>query len=133
MSSGKIPAAELYVTLIEGAMVGYTPKGMQLAQDMLVQMNSRSFFLTPRRGSDLLLAAAGEKTGGYTIANYIWDLMQARKITPTLPAVEAYYKGLKDREIPENDPRLLIVSRTYDNLRSRFGPASNNFNRSTRK
>uniref|UniRef100_A0A2N9H135 PROP1-like PPR domain-containing protein n=1 Tax=Fagus sylvatica TaxID=28930 RepID=A0A2N9H135_FAGSY len=36
MNSGKMPAVELYVTLVEGAMVGYTPKGMQLAQDTLV-------------------------------------------------------------------------------------------------
>lgn len=35
------------------------------------------------------------QTGGYTNANYIWDLMQARKIVPSLPAVEAYYSGLK--------------------------------------
>lgn len=35
------------------------------------------------------------QTGGYTNANYIWDLMQARNIVPTLPAVEAYYNGLK--------------------------------------
>lgn len=35
------------------------------------------------------------QTGGYTIANYVWDLMQNRRITPSLPAVEAYYKGLK--------------------------------------
>ena len=33
--------------------------------------------------------------GGYTTANYIWDLLQSRKINPSLPAVEAYYKGLK--------------------------------------
>ena len=35
------------------------------------------------------------QTGGYTTANYIWDLMQARKINVSLPAVEAYYYGLK--------------------------------------
>jgi hypothetical protein len=121
MNSGKMPAVELYVTLVEGAMVGYTPKGMQLAQDTLVNMNSRNFFLSPKIGSDLLLIAAGEKTGGYTTANYIWDLMQARKVIPPFPAVEAYYKGLKEREIPEDDPRLLLVSKTYDNLRLRFG------------
>lgn len=111
-------------------------------------MNSRGFFLSPKMGSDLLLAAAGEKvgglscsslhdscclvlkilslwgsyivhktspffrvlllkkfnvhlqTGGYTTANYIWDLLQARKITPTFPAVEAYYKGLKVTLLP---------------------------------
>ncbi|KAB1211713.1 hypothetical protein CJ030_MR6G022437 [Morella rubra] len=121
INSGKPPAAELYVTLAEGAMIGYTTKGMQVAQDALVQMNSRRFFLSTKMGSDLLLAASGEKTGGYTVANYIWDLMQARKIFPSLPAVEAYYKGLKEREIPEDDPRLLQVSRTYDNLRLRSG------------
>lgn len=33
--------------------------------------------------------------GGYTTANYVWDLLQSRKINPSLPAVEAYYKGLK--------------------------------------
>ncbi|KAL5572825.1 hypothetical protein UlMin_022422 [Ulmus minor] len=121
MNSGKAPAIELYVTLVEGAMVGHTPKGMQLAQDKLVEMNNRSFFLSPKMGSDLLLAASGEKTGGYTTANYIWDLMQARNMPPSLPAVEAYYKGLKDREIPEDDPRLVLVSRMYDNFRARFG------------
>ncbi|KAK7823077.1 pentatricopeptide repeat-containing protein, partial [Quercus suber] len=147
MSSGKPPIVELYVfyivlgfrqpnehitmllilhqvirTLVEGAMVGHTPKGMQLAQDTLVNMNSRDFFLSPKMGSDLLLLASGEKTGGYTTANYIWDLMQARNFIPSLPAVEAYYKGLKEREIPEDDPRLLLVSKTYDNLRQRSGP-----------
>ncbi|KAF5950141.1 hypothetical protein HYC85_012134 [Camellia sinensis] len=35
------------------------------------------------------------QTGGYTMANYVWDLMQARKIIPSPPAVEAYYNGLK--------------------------------------
>ncbi|KDP46389.1 hypothetical protein JCGZ_10229 [Jatropha curcas] len=121
MNSGKTPAIELYTTLVDGAMIGYTPKGMQIAQDTLVNMNSRNFFLSPKLGSDLLLVAAGEKTGGYTTANYIWDLMQARKITPSFPAVEAYYNGLKEREIPSDDPRLLLVSRTYDNLRLRIG------------
>ncbi|KAJ8749995.1 hypothetical protein K2173_013910 [Erythroxylum novogranatense] len=121
LTSGKLPAMELYATVIEGAMLGYTPRGMQVAQDMLVSMNSRNYFLNNKVGSDLLLVAAGEKTGGYTIANYIWDLMRARNITPALPAVEAYYNGLKDREIPEDDPRLLLVSRIYDNQRLRFG------------
>lgn len=35
------------------------------------------------------------QTGGYTTANYVWDLLQSRKINPSLPAVEAYYEGLK--------------------------------------
>jgi hypothetical protein len=35
------------------------------------------------------------QTGGYTTANYVWDLLQSRNITPSLPAVEAYHKGLK--------------------------------------
>ncbi|XP_057955034.1 pentatricopeptide repeat-containing protein At4g35850, mitochondrial [Malania oleifera] len=122
MNSGKPAMIELYVTLVEGAMVGYTEKGMQLAQDTLVKMKSRNFFLSLKMGSDLLIAASGEKTGGFTTANYIWDLMQARRITPSLPAVEAYYNGLKEREIPEDDPRLLLVSRTLDNLRLRFRP-----------
>ncbi|KAL5793280.1 hypothetical protein ACOSP7_001874 [Xanthoceras sorbifolium] len=121
MNSGKPPVIELYVTLVEGAMTGYTPRGMQLAQDTLVNMSSRNFFLGPKLGSDLLLIAAGEKTGGYTTANYIWDLMQAQKANASRPAVEAYYNGLKEREIPEDDPRLLLVSRTYDNLRTKPG------------
>uniref|UniRef100_A0A2P2JZ71 Pentatricopeptide repeat-containing protein n=1 Tax=Rhizophora mucronata TaxID=61149 RepID=A0A2P2JZ71_RHIMU len=95
MKSRRPPAIELYVAFIEGVMLGYTPRGMQLAQDKLMEMNSRSFFLNSRLGSDLLLVAAGEKTGGYTTANYLWDLMQARNLTPSLPAVEAYYNGLK--------------------------------------
>lgn len=33
--------------------------------------------------------------GGYTTANYIWDLTQARKMPLSFPAVEAYYNGLK--------------------------------------
>ncbi|OMO69229.1 hypothetical protein COLO4_29188 [Corchorus olitorius] len=121
LQGGKPPSIELFTTLIEGAMVGYTPRGMQIAQETLVNMTSRNFFLNPKLGSDLLLVAAGEKTGGYTNANYIWDLMQARNIVPNLPAVEAYYNGLRDREIPEDDPRLKLVSRTLENLRLRFG------------
>ncbi|KAH7521370.1 hypothetical protein FEM48_Zijuj07G0026000 [Ziziphus jujuba var. spinosa] len=121
MNAKKPAAPELYVTLIEGAMIGHTPKGMQLAQDTLVKMTERDFFLSRKMRSDRLPIASGEKTGGYTTANYIWDLMQARKITPSIPAVEAYYNGLKGREIPEDDPRLLQVSRTYDGLRTRFG------------
>ncbi|AEE86580.1 unnamed protein product [Arabidopsis thaliana] len=125
MSADKIPAMELYTTLIEGAMTGYTDNGMKIAQDTLIQMNERNFFLDPRTGSNLLLKAAGEKTGGYTVANMIWDLMLARNILPTLAAVEAYYKGLKEREIPEDDPRLMLVTRTYNNLRLREGTLPN--------
>ncbi|KAI3761906.1 hypothetical protein L1987_52329 [Smallanthus sonchifolius] len=121
MSSGSTPMPELYATLIEGAMTGYTPKGMEIALDKLKEMNSRRFNLLPSTGNALLLVASGEKTGGYTIANMVWDLMQARNIIPSLPACQAYYNGLKDREIPEDDPRLLVVSRTLDNLRVRFG------------
>ncbi|KAL2904567.1 hypothetical protein RDABS01_003277 [Bienertia sinuspersici] len=120
MNSGRVPFIELYVTLAEGAMVGYTPKGMQIAQDALVQMTSRNFNLSQRMGSDLLLIAAREKTGGYTTANYLWDLMQARNITPSQPAVEAYFDGLKEREIPSDDPRLLKVIEILDNYRPRF-------------
>lgn len=40
------------------------------------------------------------QNGGYTTANYIWDLMQARKVTPLLPAVEAYYNGLNVSLLP---------------------------------
>ncbi|KAL3383225.1 hypothetical protein AABB24_002631 [Solanum stoloniferum] len=121
MSLGKPPMVEFYMTLVEGAMVGYTPEGMQLAQETLVNMSSRNFFLDPKMGSDLLLVAAGEKTGGYTVANLIWDMMQARKMTPSFPGVQAYYDGLKVREIPADDPRLKLVSQTYLNLRKRFG------------
>ncbi|KAL2554811.1 Protein disulfide-isomerase [Forsythia ovata] len=81
--------------LADGAMVGYTPKGMQLAQDTLVNMNSRRFTLNVRMANDLLLAASGEKTGGYTTANLILDMMQALRMTLSLPAVQAYYNGLK--------------------------------------
>lgn len=122
MKSGNLPAVELYTMLVEGAMIGHTPKGMQIAQETLVNMTSRNFYLSPKMGSDLLLAAAGDETGGYTVANYIWDLMQARNIIPQFPAVEAYYKGLKKREIPGDDPRLLVVTRTYDDLLARRGP-----------
>ncbi|XP_020875062.1 pentatricopeptide repeat-containing protein At4g35850, mitochondrial isoform X1 [Arabidopsis lyrata subsp. lyrata] len=94
----------LLQTPIEGPMTGHTDNGMKIAQDTLVKMNERNFFLDPRTGSNLLLKAAGEKTGGYIVANMIWDLMLVRNILPTLAAVEAYYKGLKEREIPEDDP-----------------------------
>nr|XP_009412080.1 PREDICTED: pentatricopeptide repeat-containing protein At4g35850, mitochondrial isoform X2 [Musa acuminata subsp. malaccensis] len=124
-TSSRPPTAELYVTLIEGAMVGYTPRGMQIAQENLEKMYARGFFLNPKMGSDLLLAAAGEKTGGYTTANYVWDLLQSRRISPSLPAVKAYYEGLKEREIPADDPRLVLVGRMYDNLNLRFGGRRN--------
>ncbi|CAM0958377.1 unnamed protein product [Alopecurus aequalis] len=120
-SSSKPTPAEVFVTLAEGAMIGHTPRGMQVAQETLEKMASRNFFLNPRMGTDLLLAASGEKTGGYTTANYVWDLLQTRNIIPALPAVEAYYKGLKEREIPSDDPRLLHVGRVLDTLQLR-GP-----------
>ncbi|XP_039799270.1 pentatricopeptide repeat-containing protein At4g35850, mitochondrial-like isoform X3 [Panicum virgatum] len=126
-TSSRFPAAELFVvsTLAEGAMIGHTPRGMQVAQETLEKMVSRNFFLNPRMGSDLLIAAAGEKAGGYMTANYVWDILQSRNITPSLPAVEAYHKGLKEREIPADDPRLLNVTRVLDNLKIRFGPRRN--------
>lgn len=123
--SARPPVVELYVTLVEGAMIGYTPKGMQIAQDTLEKMNARGFFLNAKMGNDLLLAASREKTGGYTTANYIWDLLQSRKVNLSLPAVESYYKGLKEREIPADDPRLILVGRTLDNLSARFGGRRN--------
>lgn len=42
-----------------------------------------------------ILLFFNSQTGGYTNANYIWDLMRARNIYPSLAAVEAYYQGLK--------------------------------------
>lgn len=119
--SGRPAFIELYVTLAEGAMVGYTPRGMQLAQDTLVNMTARNLSLSRKMGTDLLLVAAAEKTGGYTVANYVWDLMQARNLIPFLPAVEAYYNGLKERDIPADDPRLVKVGQVLDNLRPRLG------------
>ncbi|XP_074291095.1 pentatricopeptide repeat-containing protein At4g35850, mitochondrial [Silene latifolia] len=121
MNAGKIGGIELFQTLIEGAMLDYTSKGMQLAYDTLVNMTSRNYSLNPKMGSDLLFIAANEKTGGYITANYLWDLLEAQRITPALPAVEAYYEGLKGREIPEDDPRLLKVIEVLGNLRSRLG------------
>lgn len=121
MNAGKPPMAELYATLVEGAMVGYTPRGMQLALETLEKMTSRGIRLNPRMVNDLLLAASGEKTGGYTMANYLWDLMQSRNMNPLPAAVEAYYRGLKERDIPADDQRLILVSRTYENQRLRFG------------
>ncbi|XP_042387061.1 pentatricopeptide repeat-containing protein At4g35850, mitochondrial-like isoform X1 [Zingiber officinale] len=115
------PLAELCATLAEGAMVGHTPRGMQLAQETLEKMHARGIFLNTKMGNDLLLAAAGEKTGGYTTANYVWDLCQNRGINSNFAAVKAYYEGLKEREIPPDDPRLVTVGRIYDNLNLRFG------------
>ncbi|KNA10515.1 hypothetical protein SOVF_143730 [Spinacia oleracea] len=120
MNSGRPPFVELFVTLIEGAMVGHTPKGMQIAQDALVSMTSKNIFLNPRVASDLLLIAAGEKIGGYTTANYLWDLMQARNFIPPPPVVEAYFAGLKEREVPKDEPRLLKVIQVLDNYQGRF-------------
>lgn len=120
-NSGRPTFIELYVTLAEGAMVGYTPRGMQLAQDTLVNMTARNNFLSRKMGTDLLLVAAAEKTGGYTVANYVWDLMQARNLIPFLPAVEAYYNGLRGRDIPADDPRLVKVGQVLHNLRPRLG------------
>ncbi|KAF9603073.1 hypothetical protein IFM89_033798 [Coptis chinensis] len=108
--SERPPVVELYVTLMEGAMVGHTERGMQIALDTLEKMTSRGFFLNYKMGSDLLLAASGEKGGGYTTANYIWDLMQERKLNLSLPALKAYHKGLMERDIAKDDPRLLHVS-----------------------
>ncbi|XP_063936578.1 pentatricopeptide repeat-containing protein At4g35850, mitochondrial-like [Daucus carota subsp. sativus] len=76
-------------------------------------------------GNDLLILASGEKTGGFTVANLIWDMMQSSKSAISLPAVEAYHQGLKDREIPHDDPRLSLVSKTLDDLRKKSGFLSN--------
>jgi len=32
----------------------------------------------------------------------------------------AMYVELQDRQIPQDDPRLMLVTQMYDNLRSRF-------------
>ncbi|KAK7316146.1 hypothetical protein VNO77_34919 [Canavalia gladiata] len=127
-NSRKPIAAELFVRC---GSSGHLQRGqwlvilMQIAQDILVRFNQRNFFVNSKMGSELLLVSAGEKTGGYMTANYIWDMMRARNVNPSFAAVEAYYQGLKDRDIPEDDPRLLLVSRTYDNLRMRFGNRAN--------
>ncbi|KAL8097706.1 hypothetical protein AgCh_030720 [Apium graveolens] len=119
------PVIEAYVTFIEAAMVGYTPRGMHEAEEKLKQMASVNLFLSAKMGSDLLIIASGEKTGGFTVANLIWDMMQDRKTPLSLPAVEAYHQGLKDREIPDDDQRLFLVSKTLNDLRQKMGPLSN--------
>lgn len=120
--SGKPPALELYTTLVQGAMIGYTPDGMEIAQDILQKMTARGWFLNARIGSELLTAASGETFGGFTTANYIWDTLQSRGVVPTLSAVKAYYKGLRERDIPESDPRLSQVTRVLNDLQRRFAP-----------
>lgn len=119
MKSGRVCFIELFVTLIEGSMVGYTTRGMQIAQDTLLAFNERNFVMSVKMGSDLLLAAAGEKTGGYAVANVIWDMMMGHKVTPSFRAVDAYYKGLMAREVPKEDPRLMQVAKTLDDLTKR--------------
>nr|AKF43296.1 pentatricopeptide repeat superfamily protein [California macrophylla] len=104
---------DLYVSLIEGAMFGHTTKGMQVAQDTLSKMSSSGYFLNRKVGSDLLLAAAAEKTGGYIVANMVWDMMKAQNIIPYTLAVEAYLRGLQARDIPKDDPRLMLVTQTF--------------------
>ncbi|MQM01745.1 hypothetical protein Taro_034498 [Colocasia esculenta] len=121
--SSKPAAVELYVSLAEAAIEGYTARGMQAAQETLEKMSARGFFLNAKIGNELLLAASGEKTGGFTTANYIWDLMQSRKVNVNFPACDAYLNGLKERDVPQDDPRLLLVKRTWENLRGRFSPA----------
>ncbi|CAH9115372.1 unnamed protein product [Cuscuta europaea] len=120
VNSGRAGIIELFMTLIEGAMVGHTTRGMQIAQETLLTFNERNFILSVKMGNDLLLAAAGEKTGGYTVANLIWDMMVGRNATLQLRAVEAYYNGLKARDIPKDDPRLMQVEKMYNDLRQRF-------------
>ncbi|KAL0903142.1 hypothetical protein M5K25_027498 [Dendrobium thyrsiflorum] len=123
-TSSRAPAAELYVTLIEGAMLDHAPERMELAFGYLEKMNARGFFLNSKLGSELLLAAARDD-GNYVNANYIWDMLQSRKVNASFPAVEAYYKGLKARPIPPDDPRILKVSRIYEDLSMRFGGRRN--------
>ncbi|XP_078433110.1 pentatricopeptide repeat (PPR) superfamily protein isoform X2 [Wolffia australiana] len=119
--SSRPAIADFYVALAEAAMEGYSEKGMKVAQETLEKMNGKGFFLNAKMGNDLLLAASGEKTGGYTTANYVWDLMQSRKVPVNFAACDAYYNGLKERDIPADDPRLLLVKRSWENLRARFG------------
>ncbi|KMZ60625.1 putative Pentatricopeptide repeat-containing protein [Zostera marina] len=119
--ANRLPNVELYIALAYGAMKGNTPHGMQVAQDTLEKFNSKGYFLNIWQGSALLLAASGEESGGFTTANYIWDLMASRRTFPAFHAMEAYLKGLKKREIPADDPRLLLVTRMCDNHRGRFG------------
>nr|AKF43299.1 pentatricopeptide repeat superfamily protein [Erodium gruinum] len=113
---------DLYLTLVEGAMIGYTPKGMKVAEETLLKMNSNGYFLNGKVGSEFLLAAAGDKTGDYIVANLVWDMMKAQNLTPSFPAVSAYLKGLQERDIPKDDPRLMLVSETCKNHRN--GPGS---------
>lgn len=54
------------------------------------------------------------QTGGFTVANLIWDMMQDRKSALSLPAVEAYYQGLK--VTPKSKKIISIVLRINYNL-----------------
>ncbi|XP_057864989.1 pentatricopeptide repeat-containing protein At4g35850, mitochondrial [Cryptomeria japonica] len=119
VNSGKLLAVELYTTLAQGAMIGHTPKGMEIAREALEKMTARGWFLTPRLGGELLTIASGEQIGGFTTANYIWDLMQARHIVPPLTAVEAYHKGLMERDIPKDDPRLTQINQALSEVQRR--------------
>eukprot|EP00252_Welwitschia_mirabilis_P011130 TRINITY_DN2501_c0_g1_i1.p1 TRINITY_DN2501_c0_g1~~TRINITY_DN2501_c0_g1_i1.p1 ORF type:complete len:475 (+),score=85.23 TRINITY_DN2501_c0_g1_i1:164-1588(+) len=116
IESGNRGARDVYITMIKGAMAGYTPEGMELAQDTLQKMIAKGWFLNRWIGSELLTIAAREPFGGYTLANYIWDTMRVRQIIPTYTAVEAYHRGLKEREIPADDPRLANVTDVLSKL-----------------
>eukprot|EP00897_Mesotaenium_endlicherianum_P008385 jgi/Mesen1/7575/ME000392S06834 len=131
--NGISPSLDLYVMLIESAIQQYSPESLASAKRLLREMDQAGFFLNARIGGNLLQMAAKERIGlgDYSTATLVFELTQRRQQPPFAPTL-LYLRGLLNRGISEEDPRVIAARKIVTN-NVRYGGSKLDVEKKTRE
>eukprot|EP00271_Cylindrocystis_brebissonii_P017046 TRINITY_DN4262_c0_g1_i1.p1 TRINITY_DN4262_c0_g1~~TRINITY_DN4262_c0_g1_i1.p1 ORF type:complete len:590 (+),score=128.31 TRINITY_DN4262_c0_g1_i1:744-2513(+) len=101
---------DVYLTMIEGAILKYNAEGMAIAKRLLMEMESKGFWLNTKWGGHLLTIASKERLGDFSVASLIFEmLLKNKNMRPPLGGALAFLRGLLNRGTPESDPRVQMA------------------------
>ncbi|CAM6105776.1 unnamed protein product [Calypogeia fissa] len=114
VDTGRQPALELYMVLIEGAIDHSTPESSAIAQKLLADFVQKKYFLNAQLGSKLLQRVCHSKSKDVVVASMVWDIMRSREVKISKFIAGEYYRVLERSGTPKDDPRFIEVKALAD-------------------
>eukprot|EP00850_Spirogloea_muscicola_P008671 SM000047S16810 [mRNA] locus=s47:57425:61561:+ [translate_table: standard] len=112
LALGAPPTLDLYLMLMESAILNFDAEGAQFAQELLAEMQAKGFFLNPRNGGHLLEVASRQfrifEKDDFRTADMIWEMLYRQGNVPWKSSM-AYLAGLRRRNVKATDPRMQAV------------------------
>eukprot|EP00850_Spirogloea_muscicola_P023280 SM000344S13004 [mRNA] locus=s344:70650:74758:+ [translate_table: standard] len=112
LALGAPPTLDLYLMLMESAILNFDAEGAQFAQELLAEMQAKGFFLNPRNGGHLLEVASRQfrifERDDFKTADMIWEMLYRQGNVPWKSSM-AYLAGLRRRNVKATDPRMQAV------------------------